>query len=290
VSAFDLLCAKARLNCAVWRARQELRSARAGSHHARAEVRAGRGHRSATEAIEREARAEGALEAAVAAWSLDARRIADEHRKALPERLRYGGAGILGATFADALAALTLRFGEPSRPAEYGQRNERGAYWTRDMWRDGEHGERMRCAWRSFGVCEDFVERGEARVRIFGRASASGSVLWGAADVDVVVGLESGLRGLIEHAYLNPGVEYVTADPGPYRPWPIDPWLAKARKQEEESAASQWRGWGFDAPETAAGLLRRSEGRGPMIAPLALAVDAVALMLDVPQPRPEGAP
>jgi hypothetical protein len=91
----------------------------------------------------------------------------------------------------------------------------------------------------------------------------------------------------IEHAWLgNAGDELRSADPGPYRDRPATPWGAQAWEREQADERRRWIPWAFDAPETAEGLLMRAGGSGPpRLAPLALAVDAVALMLAVPQPR-----
>lgn len=282
MTALDVLCAKARLNAAVWRAREELASARAGSVHARAEMRAGR--RSAlVPAAEREARAEGALADAVTAWCREARGLSVEGRAALPERIRHGGGGTVGATFPDALAALAARFGDPDRVDGPRSNDTRGAYWTRDVWT--EERPRMRCAWRNFGVCEDFVDgRGGARVRVFG--SASGSAEWGGcAEVEAIVGVEAQIARDILNTHLNPGFEVETVDPGPWRPYPAEPHALKVRQREDAHERARWRAWNFDAPLDAAGLVRRTEAPRPLIAPLARALDAVALMLAVPQPR-----
>ena len=259
--AFGVLCRCARLNAAVARARARLVSARAGVSLAKRDLREKRTTpaKLAEEAI-REAAAEDALRDAVAAWARDGHRLRDELREARRGRMRV----TIGDNFDAAVAALTARFGEPDPESRFRVKHGRGAYWMRDSWNDERW--RSRTARRSFGVCEDCVEstrdRLAARVRIFGEAAGSGHTLVGGAEVNVLVGVEPHLADAIHHASL-----------------PRDPSVDR----------DHWIPWAFDAPGSAeALLLSRSSGYGPPhLAPLPLAVEAVALMLAAPRPAAE---
>jgi len=274
--AFDVLCRCARLNAAVARARRALVSARAGVSLAKRDLREKRTTpaKLAEEAI-REAAAEDALRDAVAAWARDGHRLRDELREARRGRMRV----TIGDNFDAAVAALTARFGEPDPESRTRTKHGRGAYWTRDIWNDARW--RSRIASRSFGVCEDCVEstrdRLAARVRIFGEAAGSGHTLVGGAEVNVLVGVEPYLADAIHHASLPRGAEYAFADPGPYG------------SRDPGADRDHWIPWAFDAPGSAeALLLSRSSGYGPPhLAPLPLAVEAVALMLAAPRPAAE---
>ncbi len=285
--AFDVLCEKARLNAAVFRARTELFTARVGTHCARTELREQRTTPArAAEAMAREASAEAALDAAVAAWMPRGDRLDSEFYAALPDRLR-GGPAPVGVSFNAAVSALTARFGAPAKEDSQGGR--RGAYWKLDVW-EGEGPDRARAAWRDFGVCEDITPKDNvcgSRVRVFGRASGTGWEIWGSAEVNTLVAVESDLSGAIRRAYLGHDARR-QADPGQYSEQPTDRWAAAAWAKEREEELARWRPWAFDAPATAEGMLRRYHDSPPCLAPLALAVDAVALMLDVPRRREAG--